>query len=138
MVRKIRRGIFETNSSTSHALIIMKEDVYDKWENGGYYYSPYNYEWEKKYYTDPSNIPEDKHYYTEDEVRNFLIHNERVEPEHFNFDEGMAYDSFEQLAKEFEFYTYDTFNGEYELDTKNFVTDNGEKYVVHCAYGYDY
>lgn len=34
MKRQIRRGVFETNSSSVHSLTIVMEDEYKKWENG--------------------------------------------------------------------------------------------------------
>ena len=34
MKRQIRKGVFETNSSMTHALTICTEEEYDKWKNG--------------------------------------------------------------------------------------------------------
>lgn len=31
---KIRKGLFETNSSSTHSLTMCSEEDYDKWENG--------------------------------------------------------------------------------------------------------
>ena len=32
-MKQIRRGLFETNSSSEHSLSIMREDVYEAWKN---------------------------------------------------------------------------------------------------------
>lgn len=32
----IRRGVFETNSSSTHSLTMCSENEYDKWERGKY------------------------------------------------------------------------------------------------------
>ena len=34
MLRVIRRGVFETNSSSTHSLTLCKQEEYDKWESG--------------------------------------------------------------------------------------------------------
>jgi hypothetical protein len=34
MLRKIRRGIFETNSSSTHSLTIVSAEDFEKWKNG--------------------------------------------------------------------------------------------------------
>lgn len=38
----VRRGIFETNSSSVHSLCICSADDYDKWKNGELLYDFYN------------------------------------------------------------------------------------------------
>ena len=35
---KIRRGVFETNSSSTHSLTMCNDDVYDKWMSGELYW----------------------------------------------------------------------------------------------------
>ena len=34
MKRQIRRGVFETNSSSTHSLTIVSQEDYDKWKKG--------------------------------------------------------------------------------------------------------
>lgn len=41
MKQTIRRGVFETNSSSTHTLTVCSEEVYEKWKNGEYYYDDY-------------------------------------------------------------------------------------------------
>ena len=38
----VRRGVFETNSSSVHSLCICSADDYDKWKNGELLYDFYN------------------------------------------------------------------------------------------------
>ena len=47
MKETIRRGVFETNSSSTHSLTMCKEDVYTKWKNGELYFS----RWDKDFIT---------------------------------------------------------------------------------------
>ena len=39
---QVRRGVFETNSSSVHSLCICSADDYDRWKNGKLFYDPYN------------------------------------------------------------------------------------------------
>ena len=39
---QVRRGVFETNSSSVHTLCICSADDYDKWKNGKLFYDLYN------------------------------------------------------------------------------------------------
>lgn len=39
---QVRRGVFETNSSSVHSLCICSADDYDKWKNGELFYDFYN------------------------------------------------------------------------------------------------
>ena len=39
---QVRRGVFETNSSSVHSLCICSADDYDKWKNGELFYDLYN------------------------------------------------------------------------------------------------
>ena len=136
---KIRGGLFETNSSSTHSLVIMTEKDFRKWESGYYYYNPYNYKYELEHeYLDPSYKPVDKALYSEDEVRQFLLHNASITQDDFNFDEDDEYDNFENLAYDSCFYSKDKFDGELEMDEKTFVTPSGDRIICHCAYGYDY
>lgn len=34
MKRQIRRGVFETNSSSTHSLTMCSEEEFEKWKNG--------------------------------------------------------------------------------------------------------
>lgn len=42
MKEVIRRGAFETNSSSTHTLTICSEEIYDKWKDGEYFYDYYD------------------------------------------------------------------------------------------------
>lgn len=41
MKRQIRRGVFETNSSSVHSLTMCSGDEYDKWAKGEFVYDTY-------------------------------------------------------------------------------------------------
>ena len=37
MKRQIRRGVFETNSSSTHSITLMMKKDYDRWQKGDLY-----------------------------------------------------------------------------------------------------
>ena len=132
---KIRGGLFETNSSSTHSMVIMTEKDFRKWESGYYYYKPYNYKYELEHeYLDPSYKPVEKALYSEDEVRQFLLHNASITQDDFEDND------FEDLAYDSCFYSINKFDrdGELEIDEAEFTTPNGDRVICHCAYGYGY
>lgn len=42
MKETIRRGLFETNSSSVHSIVMCNSDEYNKWRNGDVYYDRWN------------------------------------------------------------------------------------------------
>ena len=55
MKRQIRRGVFETNSSSTHSLTIVSQEEYDKWKKGEMLIHAWDEELISK-----DDIPEDK------------------------------------------------------------------------------
>lgn len=48
-MKSMRVGVFETNSSSTHSLVLCKEEYYNKWVDGkGIYYNPYTNEFSNK------------------------------------------------------------------------------------------
>ena len=70
----IRRCVWETNSSTSHATVIMTEEQSNLWEDGTlnlYYYKKSRW-WDSFENVAEDDRPQDKCFYREDEVLKFL------------------------------------------------------------------
>ena len=44
MKLSVRKGVFETNSSSTHSLTMCSEDEFDQWKNGKLLYDSYNEE----------------------------------------------------------------------------------------------
>ena len=134
MKRVIRANVFETNSSTSHSVIIMTEESFKKWkeENGSFIYSRSSY-WDPFEELAEDERPEDGGIYSENEVRAFI---KRIGEDYAEDD----YSSFEKFAEEYHFYSYEGwFYDEYlESDTSEYKTPGGESIVVCCKYGNDY
>lgn len=140
MKRVIRREVWETNSSTSHSVVIMTAEQHKKWEEGDlYYYShPTWYDPFEKLLKDKK--PQSGAFYTQDEVIEFY----RLQGYEYDPEAGY-YDTDEENKDEFiremgDFYGYDSWhNDEYlEFDSETYTTPSGEEIVVECKYGNDY
>ena len=140
MKRQIRKGCWETNSSSTCSLVIMTEDdYYKKWNRGFYLYKPWNYKYEIEHdYLDETHRPIEKQLYSEDEVKQFLLHSESVSVDNFDFDsEESSYSNFEELAYDNNFYSLDKFDGELETKDEKYEMSDGNVIIAYCAYGYD-
>lgn len=142
MKKVIRKCVFETNSSTSHATVIMTEEQYNRWTNENLYYYGGS-----KYYDPFEKLPEDKKpkagcLYTQDEVLEFhKLQGYEPNPEEYTDDEFEDEEDIKDIfIKEMgDFIKYTQwFEDEYlETDTNELTTPGGEKIVVCCKYGYD-
>lgn len=115
MKRQIRRGVYETNSSSTHSLTMCTEEEYDKWCSGEFLF----WEWKNKFEPKEDVIKKLKEEYhdidwdDEDEV-------------HYLFaDNGI------KTSDEY-------FDDEYlETFKKTYTTPNNEKVIAFGKYGYD-
>ena len=143
MKEVIRENVWETNSSTSHSLIILPEKTYDEWEEGEkYIYSGcrwFENALKKKF------IPEDKMpkvdtLYTKDEVMEFVKLNGYMENTE-NMDEDEYEDCWRESTSENGFYTFGGWNGDdgysLEEDTYTYTSEHGDKIVIRAKYGWD-
>lgn len=123
-MKTIRANTFETNSSSTHSMIILTEEEYDKLESGELYL-------------------DDDEVITKEEAKNIFL-------KHMNEDKYM-YDndlSFEENIKnyldEFEYYpseypqSLETWKegDELESDTNIYISPSGDKLKIICKYGY--
>lgn len=115
MKRQIRRGVFETNSSSVHSLTMCSDEEYKKWERGEILFNKHR----EKFGTKEEFIEELKkkpwtskvNWDDEDEVRDVF------------FEEGI------QTCDEF----FD--NGDFETFAQCHTTPNGEVIVAFGYYG---
>ena len=125
-MKTIRANTFETNSSSTHSMIILTEEEYNKLESGELYLK-------------------DDEVITKEEAKNIFL-------KHMNEDKYM-YDndlSFEENIKnyldEFEYYpseypqSLETWKegDELESDTNIYISPSGDKLKIICKYGTNY
>lgn len=132
MKRQIRRGTFETNSSSVHNLQIMNADDFDKWNDNGLYV----YEGSDCYWDDKSKAPLENSVYTKEEAIAFINSSKWPPEEGFNFEDE---DEVEELLRENEFYSPDYYfdNDYYESFSQEYTTPSGDKIVCFGYYGHD-
>ena len=120
---KIRQSIFETNSSSTHALSVCTAESYAKWAEG-------------KLYWGGGEDGKDLELYTEEEVFDIVRKNWDKYDWCSGFDRNDP-DELRESAYNYGYYTYDTYWNEYlEEFEERFTTKGGEKLVAFGQYGY--
>ena len=122
-MKVIRLGVFETNSSSTHTMIIMPEEKYKKWESG----ELLRYRWDDKFITREENdriVKELIKQYAKE--HNISVDEVDVDDAYSYYDEDVAY-----TLEEFD----DRMNLENDIET--YTTKNGETIVIRCWYGYE-
>lgn len=128
-MRTVRRGTFETNSSSTHSITMCMESDYEKWKNGEMYWHRWNDELVSK----------------EEVEKEMAKLREEFIADNPDFDENNEEwkEKLEQYINEDKmYYTYEEFNDydyiEYETFVDTFETPQGEKVVSFGYYGSDY
>ena len=122
-MKVIRLGVFETNSSSTHTMVIMSEEEYDKWKKG----ELLKYRWEDKFITKEENDEIIKRL-VEDYAKehNIPVEDVDVDDLKYEYDDDIAY-TFEEYDDRMDL----------ESDIEEYTTKNGEKLIIKCWYGYD-
>lgn len=115
----IRKGVFETNSSSVHSLSILNAEEFRNWENGGYLYGDvvYNFEEAKKRLIEKINCSNCRE-------ENFKSWSQK------EWEESLNEWGFETVDKYNERVTYD-----YETFERSFTTPSGDKMIAFGYYG---
>lgn len=130
MKRQIRRGTFETNSSSVHSLTMCMKSDYDRWKHDDLFLfagSDYGYFGES---------PKYNHFYTKDEAIAF-----EKTSKYSSIDECKNDDEIMEILHENEWYDYDYFWDKYceyyETFECSMATTNGEEVISFGYYGHD-
>lgn len=123
MKTQIRRGVFETNSSSTHSLTMMMKDDYKRWKDENLYmYQGCGSLW-------GDNKPVSRAFYTKDEAIELIKNSEY-------YDTGVEID--DMCLKDWDFISFDNRTGEYLDDFyEEFTTPSGETIVAFGEYGYN-
>lgn len=129
MKEQIRRGVFETNSSSTHSLTMCLKSDYDKWVNGEVMlYTGWGYGYPG------DNCPKKNHFYTKEQVIEF--EKSGYNPQSDNMDWNS--EETEDYLREREWHTYGNYDNDYlEWFEDIFTTPSGETVVAFGQYGYD-
>lgn len=113
MKRQVRLGVFETNSSMTHALTMCTDSEYQKWIDGELYWV----RWDDRF----ESVTEVDKDFDKD-----------------NF-ESDYYDSYEEMRRSEGYYTYDDYCEDYDFYTfhDTYTTPSGETVHAFGLYGHD-
>lgn len=115
MKLSVRKGVFETNSSSTHSLTMCSENEFDQWKEGKLLYDSYNEKLVLK-----------------EEV--FNIYREDVQ-----YNDKTDNEIMDKIYEEREFLTFDQFASDEYLESywDTYPTNSGEKVVAFGQFGYD-
>lgn len=149
-MKLIRRGTFETNSSSTHSITMCSESDFNRWKNGELYFS----EGTEKFYDEQGRIQRIKELIIHQRAQYhngcYTYNNMTVEYEDLdklytkeNLDKITDDEIQKYLDEDFDYYeipiTYEEWDEyfEYEKYEETYETDKGEQIVAFGYYGYD-
>ncbi len=118
MKKQIRVGVFETNSSMTHALTICTQEEYDKWQNGETLFDRWG----------------NKNFIISDDERIAKLKKEYEDDNHNKY-----YDTFEEFLADNGIFSYDEYSNDYYFEHfhEPFTTPSGDEMVAFGYYGHD-
>ena len=137
-MKQIRRGVFETNSSSVHSLTMCTADEFDKWARGEVMFDTYN---DKLVNVSPAITDQDKknamEYYDESKSKYWREWNQLSEEEMYEW--YMKYMNDYGKFDSDRYQTYEKFFDREYFETyhRSYTTPNGEKIVAFGYYGHD-
>ena len=136
MRKEIRRGVFETNSSSTHSLAICTEEEFENWkagnvlfdEWGGRFILPYQLSDDEKKRAASEYTKNKKEFYKDweelSDVQKEKWYSTYIEDHNLGNNEGVTYNQF--------------FANDYlETFCEGYTTPKGDKIVCFGKYGYD-
>jgi len=127
---QIRRGVFETNSSSTHSLSIVSKKDFDKWVAGELYFNGNSYSSSKSIYAKTKFVTKEQAI----DIINKNIYRQDVKTDEHSDEELI------DLFREEEIYSYDSYvNGYDDLENfeQSYKTESGDEIVAFGKFGYD-
>ena len=133
MKQTIRQNTFETNSSSTHNVVVIPESKIEAWNNNELYYARYVWGKEVKEFIEKNN---GRLLYTKQELIDSGMFDDMPKREDFE-DEYEFEDAIEEYFDDSDFVTADRWLRDLEEDEYIYTTESGEKLHIICQYGYD-
>jgi hypothetical protein len=137
MKRQIRRGVFESNSSSTHSLVICSEEEFDAWKNGELLFDCWQEEFVKGYELSKKEKEdaEEEYEYTKNEYQKDWNDLSDEAKEKYYKKYADSHDIFDGGdLKTYSEYMNDDYLESYR---RHFTSKNGDKIVCFGRYGYD-
>ena len=130
MKRQIRRGVFETNSSSTHSLTLILKSDYDKWEKEkGFLFTGSGWCYPE------GNKPQKDHVYTKEEAIAFEKSSKFPPKEDFDWDDE---DAVMEMLHDNEWfdsdYYWNYYCEEYETFEDTIITPSGDEVIAFGFY----
>lgn len=123
MKKQIRRGVFETNSSSVHSITMCSDDEYKRWESGEAY------------------VSDGGDFFTRDEIIQELKEKKSWRTEDLRYPNVNWDDEYEvnELIEDNDYKTYSQYwdDMDYETFDDSYTTKSGEKIHAFGYYGQD-
>ena len=132
MKTSIREGVIETNSSSTHSLIMMEESKFKKWKDGELFYHE-----DEPYIRDKEAREKFRNYFKKYDKHDAFFTKEEVEEiKKFCADNDIKVDDYENLDYAFQTYEHWCEEDELESNSYRYTTPGGEKVVAVAKYGW--
>ena len=136
-MRQVRRGVFETNSSSTHSLVICTEEEFNKWVSGELMFDTYN---EALVEVNTKISDEEKEqakvYYNNSKSKFWKTWEQLSEEE-----VEAWYTKYMEDLNKVDMYRYQTrsqflYHSDLETFTQHYTSPKGDKFVAFGKYGY--
>lgn len=136
MKRQIRRGVYETNSSSTHSLTMCSEEEFEQWKNGELLFD----EWGSESFVKANSLSNDDKKYAAQDYEN---HKDEFSQDWSNLSESAKEKYYTKYAKKNNIVdedakTYEEWQyGNLETFVNRYTSKSGDKIVAFGKYGYD-
>lgn len=137
MKRQIRRGVFETNSSSTHSLTMCSEEEFEKWKNGEILFD----RWGSENFVSPKTMTDSQ---KKDAEQCYESTRDDFQKEWDNLSEAAKESYYTKYAKENglideDVQTYEQYmrNNDLETFVTRYTSKSGDKIVAFGEYGYE-
>ena len=137
MKRQIRRGVYETNSSSTHSLVMCSKEEFEKWKNGEVVFD----EWDSETFVKPSQLSDQNKKRAEQEYKD---HKDEFSKDWSELSESAKEKYYTKYGKEHYLIesglkTYEEWldDGYLETFVREYTSKSGDEIVAFGKYGYD-
>ena len=135
MKRQIRRGVFETNSSSTHSITMCSEEEFESWKRGEVLFD----EWGEGEFVSVNNLSDS----VKEEARQYYeFHKDDFQKDWNDLSESAKQKCYTKYAKEVNFIdsdakTYEEYMDDGCLETyvNRYISKSGDKIVAFGKYG---
>lgn len=137
MKRQVRRGVFETNSSSTHSITMCSEEEFESWKRGEVLFD----EWGEEEFVSANNLSDS---FKEEARQYYESHKDDFQKDWSDLSKSAKQKCYTRYAKEVDLIdsdakTYEEYMNEGYLETyvNRYTSKSGDKIVAFGKYGND-